>query len=161
MTTSDIQTLPLRDELQKAFDKVNETPGKEIEAETLRLILCAVDARDTAARSRDHCEGCEETEIRGLLEMMAAQRRQSVNEYEAAGKYDLAEREREELDVINRFLPKPIDGDDLQSAVQSVVNDLEARSLKDLGKCISELKSRYPDQIDIEKAGKAVKDALL
>lgn len=98
--------------------------------------------------------------MRDLLETMAAQREISAREYEDAGQIEDAERERAELEVITSFLPKKLEGDALERAVQQVVDDLEASRLKDLGRCMKALKQRYPGQIETGTAGKAVRAAL-
>ena len=91
---------------------------------------------------------------------MADQRRQSAAEYDEAGRIADAEREREELAVIEAFLPKPLEGQDLQSAVTGVVEELDASRLADVGRCMSALKARYPGRIDPAKAGRVVRAAL-
>lgn len=127
---------------------------------TLRLIACAVRDRDVSARIHGDCDGCPEETVRKVLETMAAQRRESAAEFDDAGRIADAEREREELEVIESFLPEPLAAGDLEAAVQDVVEDLDARNLKDLGRCISTLKKRYPGRIDPRKAGPAVRRAL-
>ena len=62
--------------------------------------------------------------------------------------------------MLEAFLPRPLDGDALEDAVEQVVEDLEARKLKDMGRCMAELQSRYPGRIDTGSAGKAVRRAL-
>ena len=116
--------------------------------------------RDVTARTQGQCEGCEDTEVRKLLETMVAQREVSAREYDESGRISDAEREREEIAVLEAFLPRPLDGDALEDAVEQVVEDLEARKLKDMGRCMAELQSRYPGRIDTGSAGKAVRRAL-
>lgn len=135
-------------------------PALEVRAATLRLIRCAVRDRDASARTRGDCDGCQDTVVRNVLTTMAEQRRISSREYEEAGRIEDAERERAELAVIEEFLPKPLGGEALEAAVRDVVDDLEASTLKDLGKCMSTLKARYPGVIDSRAAGKAVRRAL-
>ncbi|MEL6323362.1 MAG: GatB/YqeY domain-containing protein [Pseudomonadota bacterium] len=150
----------LRDKLHIALQRAESVDGDSVEAQTLRLILCAVDDRDTMARQKGECSGCPEAAMRDLLETMAAQREISAREYEDAGQIEDAERERAELEVITSFLPKKLEGDALERAVQQVVDDLEASRLKDLGRCMKALKQRYPGQIETGTAGKAVRAAL-
>lgn len=135
-------------------------PTEVTRAATLRLITCAVRDRDASARTRGDCNGCPEASVRDVLETMAAQRLVSSKEFDEAGRIEDAEREREELKVIEEFLPKPLADDELDLAVKDVVAELEASTLKDLGKCMSALKARYPGKIDSRTAGKAVRRAL-
>ena len=80
--------------------------------------------------------------------------------YENAGRIGMADSEREEIDIIQSYLPEPMDDKALEAAVSGVITDLEARSLKDLGRCMTELKTRFSDEIDTCRAGKLVKKAL-
>ncbi len=150
----------LRDRLRAALDEAEQTDPGSIRAATLRLINCAVRDRDVAARSKGDCAGCAEEGVREVLQTMADQRRQSALEYDEAGRIADAEREREELAVIEAFLPKPLEGTELQTAVSDVVDDLDARRLTDVGRCMSALKARYPGRIDPAAAGRAVRAAL-
>ncbi len=95
-----------------------------------------------------------------LLKTMAAQREASAERYDDSGRVEDAERERAELAVIRRFLPQPLAGEDLEVAARRVVDDLEAKKLKDMGRCMATLKSRYPGRIDTGAAGKAVRRML-
>ncbi|MEM1150040.1 MAG: GatB/YqeY domain-containing protein [Pseudomonadota bacterium] len=136
------------------------SPSEATRAATLRLITCAIRDRDASARTRGDCDGCPEASVRDVLDTMAAQRRVSSKEFEEAGRIEDAERERDELEVIEEFLPKPLANDELDVAVKTVVEELEASTLKDLGKCMSTLKARYPGKIDSRAAGMAVRRAL-
>ncbi|MEL6568069.1 MAG: GatB/YqeY domain-containing protein [Pseudomonadota bacterium] len=151
------------DALEAAETKLsseNVSPADETRAATLRLISCAVRDRDASARTRGDCDGCADATVLDVLETMAAQRRISSREFDEAGRIEDAEREREELGVIEEFLPKPLGDDELNTAVQHVVEELDASTLKDLGKCMSALKARYPGKIDSRAAGQAVRRAL-
>lgn len=152
---------------EAAFDRIESADGRKaaehelgIRAATLRLINCAVRDRDVTARTNGDCDGCPDEAVRNVLETMAQQRSVSASEYEDAGRIREAEREREELAIIQEFLPKPLDDDELEQAVQGVLDELDASTLKDLGRCMSTLKARYPGKIDSRKAGKVVKRAL-
>ncbi|MEM9740639.1 MAG: GatB/YqeY domain-containing protein [Pseudomonadota bacterium] len=165
VVSADIHSLKMRvaEALQVAEAKVasgTASPSEQTRAATLRLVSCAVRDRDASARTRGECDGCPDATVRGVLETMAAQRRISSKEFDEAGRIEDAEREREELSVIEEFLPKPLGEDELNRAVKSVVDELDASTLKDLGKCMSTLKARYPGKIDSRAAGQAVRRAL-
>lgn len=150
----------LRQRLIAARDEAEAVDPDGVEAATLRLILCAVGDRDVTARKRGECAGCPELAMQDLLVTMARQRKLSARDYDEAGRIEEAERERAELAVIETFLPKKLTGDILELAVQEVVDDLEASKLKDMGRCMAELKARYPGRIETGSAGKAVREAL-
>lgn len=150
----------VRDRLVAALISAEQDDPQGIRARTLRLVKCAMRDRDVTARTQGHCEGCEDTDIRKLLETMVAQREVSAREYDESGRIGDAEREREEMEIIQSFLPRPLTGQALETAVEQVVEDLEASKLKDMGRCMAELQSRYPGRIDTGSAGKAVRRAL-
>lgn len=150
----------LRARIDDALRQAEIDDPDSVSASTLRLVACAIRDRDVTARRRGDCEGCPDTGVHDVLETMAEQRRVSAREFDESGRIADAEREREELAVIEGFLPQPLKGEALEVAVQDVVEDLEASTLRDLGRCISTLKARYPGRIDPQKAGKAVREAL-
>lgn len=150
----------LRARLERALLTSQDEDRESVESATLRLILCAVDDRDVLARERGECAGCPEEAMLRLLETMTEQREVSAKEYDQAGRIEEAERERSEMDVIKSFLPKKLKGKVLEVAVEEVIEELEATKLKDMGRCMQMLKSRFPEQIDTATAGKAVRKAL-
>lgn len=152
--------MSLRETLKSELHKA-ETEGVELRAATLRLALCAIRDRDIKAKKKDECNSCEETEIASILRHMIAQREAAATEYDEAGKIELAEQEREEAETLNEFLPKCLNKNEIELAAQQVVRELEAECLKDMGKCVSELKARFPDRIESAAAKSAVKKLLL
>lgn len=150
----------LRERLQAALGEAERRDPDGIRAGTLRLVICAVRDRDVTARERGECSGCPDEGVREVLKTMAAQRRVSAAEFDDAGRIEDAEREREELAIIEEFLPQPLQGAALDEAVRDVVDELDAANLRDLGRCMSALKERYPGQIEPGRAGRAVRKAL-
>ena len=92
---------------------------------------------------------------------MVKQRAESIRLYEEGGRLELAEQEREEVEVIRRFMPKPIEGDELDNAVKDVIREIGARDMKDMGKTMALLKQRYPGRMDFSKASGMVRQALV
>lgn len=127
---------------------------------TLRLIQAALKDRDIAARSKGNDDGISEDEILGLLQSMIKQRRESIAAYTKGGRHELAEREAGEIAVIERFLPQQMTADEMAEAVGAVITELEASSLKDMGKVMGALKERYPGSMDFGKASALVKARL-
>ncbi|MCI5043622.1 MAG: GatB/YqeY domain-containing protein, partial [Aquisalinus sp.] len=80
--------------------------------------------------------------------------------YEDAGRIELAEQERAEIEVIREFLPRQLDEAEIDAAVQDVINELEAEGLKDMGKCMGALKGKYAGAMDFGTAGAKLKKAL-
>lgn len=127
---------------------------------TLRLVQAAIKDRDIAARAEDRCDGCEESEILALLQKLVKQREESAATYENAGRLDLAERELAEADIVRAYLPTPMDETEIEEAAETVVEELGATGLKDMGKCMGALKQRYTGRMDFSKAGETVKTLL-
>tara|TARA_R110000751_G_scaffold12703_3_gene43597 strand:+ start:10137 stop:10604 length:468 start_codon:yes stop_codon:yes gene_type:complete len=152
--------MSLKARIIQALKSETEKGASDVELATLRLIECAVRDRDVCARGRGVGEGCPDADVRAVLETMVAQREVSAREHDAAGRIEDAIREREEIEVIEKFLPVPLSGAKLDAAVQDIVEDLGASKLKDVGRCMSALKDKFPGMVESGTAGKAVRDAL-
>ncbi|MEE8202318.1 MAG: GatB/YqeY domain-containing protein [Alphaproteobacteria bacterium] len=145
----------LNDELKAAM-KARE----QRKVSTLRLILAALKDRDIAARGAGQAEGIGDDEILQLFAKMIRQRRESIKLYEEGGRVDLAEREAEEITIIEGFLPRQLDETEIEAAVGEVIGELEATGLKDMGRTMAALKERYAGCMDFAKASALVKKAL-
>ncbi len=128
---------------------------------TIRLINAAIKDRDIAARSEDNNDGVSDSDILGILAKMIKQRIDSAKTYEEAGRLELAEGERGEIKVIEEFLPKQLAPEEVEAAIKSAVEETGATSIRDMGKIMGVLKSKYTGQMDFGKAGAAVKAALV
>lgn len=128
---------------------------------TLRLILAALKDRDIAARGRGVTDGIDEDEILSMLQTMIKQRREAIALYEQGGRLELAEQEREEIGIIETFLPKQFSEDEIRGAVDTVIKDIGATGIKDMGRTMAELRTRYAGQMDFGKASGFVKASLV
>ena len=151
--------MSLRDRITTDMKSALKAQDK-LRLSTLRLISAAVKDRDIAARAEDRCCGCEETEILAILQKLMKQREESADTYEKAGRLDLAESERTEAEIVREYLPTPMDETEIADAAAGVVTELDAAGLKDMGRCMGELKTRYAGRMDFGKAGAKVKDLL-
>jgi uncharacterized protein YqeY len=127
---------------------------------TLRLILAALKDRDIAARGKGDPDGIVDDEILEMLQKMVRQRRDSIEMYTKGGRDELAEREANEITIIERFLPQAIGEDEMRAAIDAVVAELSASSIKDMGRVMAELKQRFAGQMDFGKASAIVKELL-
>lgn len=127
---------------------------------TLRLILAAIKDRDIAARSEDNTEGVPDTEILTILGKMIKQRQESAKIYEEGGRLDLARQELAETDVIRAYLPKQMSPAEVEAAVRKAIAETGAASVRDMGKVMALLKTRYAGKMDFAVAGAAVKAAF-
>lgn len=152
--------LTLRNRINTALSSAEANNANSVESQTLRLIKCAMDDRDVIARGRGECSGCDNEVILELLETMVAQRERAIKQFDDNGRIAEAEREREEIEIIAEFLPKPLIGEALETAAAAVVTQLRASKLKDVGRCMTALRERYPGQIECGPASKAVRAAI-
>ena len=126
---------------------------------TLRLILAALKDREIAARSHGD-EGLRDEDVLEMLAKMVRQRRESIDMYDKAGRDDLAAQEQAEIAVIEEFLPRQLSDAEIEHAVADVLAEVEAKSLKDMGKIMAALKARHAGVMDMAKASRLVKSAL-
>ncbi|WP_086465645.1 GatB/YqeY domain-containing protein [Oceanibaculum nanhaiense] len=127
---------------------------------TLRLILAALKDRDICARGRGNVDGIDEVEIQQMLQSMVKQRHDSIEMYERGGRCELAEQERGEITIIQKFLPRQLDESELTEVVEKAISDVQPAGVKDMGKVMAFLKQNYPGQMDFGKASGMVRGHL-
>ena len=127
---------------------------------TLRLINAAIKDRDIAARAEGNEVGVDEPEVLAIMGKMVKQRRESARTYEEGGRLDLAEREMQEITVIEEFLPRPLTDKEIVAAIESAVTETGAESIRDMGRVMGALKAKYTGQMDFGAVGGQVKDRL-
>jgi uncharacterized protein YqeY len=149
----------LRQTLKTALSDSMRAKDKNAVA-TLRLILAALKDREIAARSKSDAAEIGDGEIESMLQTMVKQRRESIEMYVKGDRQELADKEAEEITVIERFLPNQLSDGDVEKAVATVVADLGAQSLKDMGRVMGTLRERHAGQMDFGKAGSIAKKAL-
>jgi uncharacterized protein len=126
---------------------------------TLRLVSAAIKDRDIAARTAGKGEATD-AELLELFAKMIRQREESEKIYRDAGRAELATQEAEEIAIIREFLPKQLSEADMRKAIADAVAEAGAVSVKDIGKVMAALKSRYAGQMDFAKASALVKAKL-
>ncbi len=149
----------LRDRLKDALKEAMKAKD-EVGLRTLRLILAALKDRDIAARPSGNSDGINEDEILGMLQSMIKQRHDSIEMYNQGSRDDLVAGEAAEIAVITQFLPQQLSDDEVAAAVATIIAETGAESIKDMGKVMGALKSRYAGQMDFGKAGQMVKATL-
>ncbi len=127
---------------------------------TLRLIAAAIKDRDIQARGTGKDDTPTEADLQALLMKMIKQRRESAEMYEKGGRPDLAAQEREEIAIIEEFLPRQMTDEEIAQAVAAVIEEVGAQGLKDMGKVMGALKGKYAGQMDMAKASRLVKEKL-
>ncbi|MCW5736698.1 MAG: GatB/YqeY domain-containing protein [Enhydrobacter sp.] len=127
---------------------------------TIRLILAKLKDVDIAARTEASREGVADDRILSMMQGMIKQRNESIALYEKGGRPELAEKEKAEIAVIERFLPRQMDEAAVQAAVDDAIKAAGATSIKDMGGVMAALKSKYVGQMDFAKASAVVKKTL-
>ena len=151
--------MALRDQLNNAVkDAMKARDQKRLGC--LRLVQAALKDRDIAGRTAESREGISDDEILGLLAKLIKSREDSIALYEKGGRPELAAAERDEIAVIREFMPKQMDEGEAKAAIASVIAELGAASLKDMGKVMAALKERCAGKMDFAKASASVKELL-
>ncbi len=122
---------------------------------TVRLALAAIKQREVDTRAE-----LGDAEVLAVLEKMIKQRRESIAQYEQAGRKDLADAEKAELEVLSAYLPRQLGDAELDQAVAAAVAESGASGVKDMGKVMALLKSRLAGKADMGKVSGLVKARL-
>ena len=147
-------------------DKLNDAMKEAMRARdqaalgTIRLILAKLKDVDIAARTEISREGVAEDKILSMMQGMIKQRNESIVLYEKGNRADLADKEKAEIAVIERFLPQQMDEAAVAAAVREAIATTGATSVKDMGGVMAALKAKYAGQMDFAKASAAVKKTL-
>ena len=146
---------------KKIEDKLNDAlraKDKNIYP-TLRLIVSAIKDAEIAGRTKGQKE-IKDSDIISLLKKMIKQRNESCEVYEKAGRNELLENEKKEIEVINTFLPKQLSEEETKKICQDTIKSVEATSMKDMGKIMGALKSKHADTLDFSKVSSILKGLL-
>jgi len=140
----------------KAAMKARDT----VRLSTLRLITAAIKDRDIALRDESTDREMTDTEIMATLARMVKMRQDSAKAYEEGGRLELVERELAEIAVIEGYLPRQLDEAETNAAIDATIAELEAVSIRDMGRVMNALKARHTGQIDFGAVGPRVKARL-
>jgi len=132
----------------------------ELTVSTLRLIIAKLKEQDIDARGKGKADGIGEAEIQQMLLGMIKQRRDSIALYEQGKRPELADKERGEIAIIERFLPKQLDDAELEAVAKEAIAAIGASGMKDMGRTMAALKERHAGQMDAAKASQVVKRLL-
>ena len=127
---------------------------------TLRLITAAIKDRDIATRAEGATEGATDADVLKILGKMVKQRQESARAYEEGGRLELAEKELAEISVLEEFLPRQLSEAEVEKAIATAIAETGAESIRDMGKVMGALKSKYTGQMDFGMVGPQVKSQL-
>jgi uncharacterized protein YqeY len=148
--------MSLRDRLQAALKDAMK--AKEADRlSTLRLINAAIKDRDIASRGDGGPEMVSDADITAIMGKMVKQRQESARAYEEGGRLELAEKELQEIVVIQEFLPRQMTEAEVTAAVEAAVAETGASSIRDVGRVMAALKAKHAGQMDFGAVGALVK----
>ena len=139
--------------------KVAMKAGDKDRVGTLRLINAAIKSADIDARPSGN-DKIDDAGILSVLAKMIKQRRDSIEQFVAGGRQELADKEAAEIKVIEAYLPKQMSADEAKAAIAAVIKEVGAAGQKDMGKVMAALKAKFAGQMDFGKASAAVKELL-
>ena len=125
----------------------------------VRLIIAGMKEKDVDARGKGAKEATE-AELLSMMQTMIKQRNDSIKMYMDGNRPELAAKERKEIEIIERFLPKQMSDAEIEAAVRALISETGASSMKDMGKIMGALKSQYAGQLDMGKANGIIKSLL-
>lgn len=121
----------------------------------LRLVTAAIKQKEVDERIELNDE-----QVLAVLDKMVKQRRESLEQYEKAGRDDLAEKERFELGLIQNYLPEPLGAEELATLIRETIAELGAGSIRDMGQVMSALRGQVQGRADMKAVSQSVKDQL-
>ena len=133
----------------------------QLRLSTLRLIGAAIKDREIAIRGEPGQAALAEDDIVAMLSRMVKQRQESARAYEEGGRLELAERETQEIAIIQEFLPRQLDQAEVAAVIERVIAELGATGVRDMGRVMGALRERHAGQMDFGAAGALVKSRLM
>ena len=121
----------------------------------LRMITAAIKQREVDERIE-----LDDSQVLAVLDKMTKQRRESLEQFEAAGRHDLAKKEGYELGIIQDYMPEPLDPEALNQLIQQTIDSLGASSMRDMGPVMNALKDKVQGRADMKAVSQAVREQL-
>ena len=145
---------------KKIEEKLNESLKNKDKSifPTLRLIISAIKDFKIASKIRE--QTLKDQDVIQILKKMTKQRNDSCEAYKKAGRDDLLEKEKNEILIINNFLPKQMNEEETKTICKKVIDQVQAKSIKDMGKVMGALKKDYGDVLDFSKVSNLIKEIL-
>ncbi|MDQ1230263.1 MULTISPECIES: GatB/YqeY domain-containing protein [unclassified Sphingomonas] len=148
----------IRDDIKAAQVAAMKAGDKESRA-AISLIQAAIKNRDIELRTGT-APADDDMVVIEVLQKMVKQRRESIAMYEQGGRQELADAEKAEVAVIERFLPQTLTEDETKAAIEAIKAEIGASGMKDMGRVMAELKARHAAVLDMSKASGLVKASL-
>ncbi len=149
----------IREQLKNALIEALKSKNEKRTA-TVRLINAAIKDKDIEARPKGVMNGIDDQAVLSLLQSMIKQRKESIALYMQGNRQDLVASEQTEIDIISEFLPKQMSEEEAKEAIQAIIAQVQATSVKDMGKVMGALKAKYAGQMDMGMASSLIKSLL-
>ena len=150
--------MPLKKQIEDKLNEALKAKDKNTYP-TLRLIVSAIKDAEIASRSKGKNE-IRDSDIIGILKKMIKQRNESCEVYQKAGRSELLENEKKEINIISTFLPKQLTEEETKKICEEMIKSVGASSMKDMGKVMGALKSKHADTLDFSKVNIILKGLL-
>jgi len=154
----DRENAVLRDNINNALKDAMKARD-ERRVSTLRMMNAAIKNADIDARGQSK-EPLNEAELMSLFQKLIKQRQESAELYDKGGRAELAKQEREEIDIISGYLPKQMSDAEAGSAISAIVHEINAQTMKDMGRVMAALRERFAGQMDFGRASAKIKELL-
>lgn len=148
----------LRDNINNALKDAMKARD-ERRVSTLRLMNAAIKNADIEARGSGK-DPLNEAELLSLFQKMIKQRQESIELYDKGGRPELAKQEKDEMEIISSYLPKQMSDAEAVAAIASIVQEINAQTMKDMGRVMAALRERFAGQMDFGKASGKIKELL-
>ena len=148
----------MRDDINTAVKEAMKAKD-ERKLGTLRMVNSTIKNADIEARGQGKPPLSDEDAL-GVLQKMIKQRQESAELYQKGGRPELVAQEQAEIEIISGYLPQQLSDIEAGSIIQAIVHEINAQTMKDMGRVMTALKERYAGKLDFSKASAAVKKAL-
>jgi uncharacterized protein YqeY len=148
----------LRESINSAMKEAMKARD-ERRVSTLRLMNAAIQNADLEAGGQGK-PPLNEAELMALFQKLIKQRQDSVEMYDKGGRADLADKERAEIEIITSYLPKQMTDIEAGAAISSILQEINAQSMKDMGRAMTALRERFAGSMDFGKASAKIKELL-
>ena len=152
--------MSLKDKIQTDYKNSVKSKDKA-KISTYRLILSGIKDLEIVNRSGPNKKDTSDEDIKKLIKKMIKQRSESIEVYKKNNRNDLLEIEQQETSILWEYLPKQLNDEDTKKICIEVIKEINASSIKDMGKVMGELKKKYSDNLDFSIAGKILKEILI
>ncbi len=149
----------IREEIKKQLIEAMKAGEKE-KVDTLRLINSTIKDKDIADRTKGNMDGISDDAILSVLQGMIKQRKESIALYTQGGRAELAAAEQKEVDIIQSFLPKQMDAEEVKEAIKAAIAETGATTMKDMGKVMGLLRGKYAGKMDFGAVSGEIKAQL-